>query len=612
MRSLHEESYRYIYGCTGGFNRIVGHIMNSKINSLFYLTKYRLKDPESLIKKVENKRKDNPDYDIEDVTDLVGLRFLALFSSDLPDLISELCSFLESCGERRGGYIVGDGLDGILTEAVVYIPNRHVDVSYQTAIEELVARGIPLVPFDPLEEECAPPFRIERKDGDYSSIHLLCRVCAQSDEIGSIPTEIQIRTPFEDIWAEIDHRLIYKNPNLSEGDPKKIIGKKMSDTLKRHLDACSDTAVDLRNYLSPQEKSRSTKSLNRSRDYDRILRYKHEDQKVNDAVRKFVDFQEALATEENLPLYNKAISTGEWLLKQYEPGLDDDSEEARNLLRLALGLLYLKRNPLLKLELANGAPLERDPRQDLQRSYDLYQEVLKSRVTKNNPLLFVRLAQVQSALNNNTTAQRMYRRALEAMNSDDAGKWLADTDLFRLIIPRKFATEVYRIANELEEENKYLPREARGAELSEIKEHYRRCIEVVFDTLINKYPKVCNSENNECITEKIYLSNLLVDSVVKFVGIGGEIEELAPFDLSDKVIAGYAGLLIDLDEERQTPGILDTVRAYARRAGNWELEQSAAQKVLALLAKPDFAVRYPAEWVEEMVRDARLSLSRGT
>ena len=96
--------------------------------------------------------------------------------------------------------------------------------------------------------ESSPIVRVKSKQSPYSSIHLvLWSVLYQDGFSRRVPVEVQIRSPFEDVWAEVDHRLRYK---MRYGDVE-TLGKEQSfysfatahlTNLKGQLNYCSNTA----------------------------------------------------------------------------------------------------------------------------------------------------------------------------------------------------------------------------------------------------------------------------------------------------------------------------------------------------------------------------------
>ena len=157
------------------FNKLM---KSKKVHSV----RYRIKDPEHLIEKVIRKKIDDSQSDItidnykEEVTDLIGLRALHLFKEDWEMINDFIISHWDLKKKPIANYRKGD---------------------LENAVEFFVEKG------------CEPN---EHKYG-YRSIHYLIETKPGKQKYYA---EIQIRTIFEEAWAEIDHTIRYpydlKNP----------------------------------------------------------------------------------------------------------------------------------------------------------------------------------------------------------------------------------------------------------------------------------------------------------------------------------------------------------------------------------------------------------------
>jgi len=142
--------------------------------------KSRLKDPDHLRRKIERKAGDGtiitPDNIFEEITDLTGVRVFHLDQAQFPPIHEAVM------GQVKDG-------DWVLDED----PKAFSwDPEARQFFESLG--------FTP---EIRPTF--------YTSIHYLVRPHANSP----LCCEIQVRTLFEEIWGEIDHRLNYPDPTDS-------------------------------------------------------------------------------------------------------------------------------------------------------------------------------------------------------------------------------------------------------------------------------------------------------------------------------------------------------------------------------------------------------------
>ena len=139
--------------------------------------KRRMKDPEHLKEKII--RKDASGIEVtednlfEIITDLAGVRLLHLYQNQ----------FGEIDGVIRQKVIDGDWVLGERPKAYTWDPDN---VKY-------------FAEFD---------LDVQQKATAYTSVHYLVRPRADSP----ICCEVQVRTLFEEIWGEVDHRINYPTP----------------------------------------------------------------------------------------------------------------------------------------------------------------------------------------------------------------------------------------------------------------------------------------------------------------------------------------------------------------------------------------------------------------
>lgn len=62
-------------------------------------------------------------------------------------------------------------------------------------------------------------YQVERKDSHYTSVHYVVK----QYEASSYYCEIQVRTLFEEIWGEVDHKINYPSPTPSQGCRDQIL-----------------------------------------------------------------------------------------------------------------------------------------------------------------------------------------------------------------------------------------------------------------------------------------------------------------------------------------------------------------------------------------------------
>lgn len=142
--------------------------------------RYRLKDPEHLIEKIIRKAVENADLDViynvetylTEITDIIGIRALYVFKDDYWDLHQHITrEYKKMFSEKPQVKLrVGD-------DKKIYSKLKNVEYQQGT---------------------------------DYRSIHYSIRYLLSSEDF--VPVEIQTRSIFEEGWSEINHRLLYKQP----------------------------------------------------------------------------------------------------------------------------------------------------------------------------------------------------------------------------------------------------------------------------------------------------------------------------------------------------------------------------------------------------------------
>jgi ppGpp synthetase/RelA/SpoT-type nucleotidyltranferase len=172
-------------------------------------TKSRLKDGAHLRAKIERKigegREITPDSLPFSVTDLAGVRVLLLFQEDfgaIDDLIRAKLQIGDWTLDERARAYTWD------PESVSFFENFDSDV--------------------------------ETRITSYTSVHYLLRPRSDSP----VCCELQVRTLFEEIWGEVDHRINYPSPTQSIACREQLrvlskivgAGSRLVDSIRRTLD----------------------------------------------------------------------------------------------------------------------------------------------------------------------------------------------------------------------------------------------------------------------------------------------------------------------------------------------------------------------------------------
>ena len=168
----------------------LGHEYLSERESV-HTVKYRLKDPNHLLEKI-NRKYMNSDISDEQffhvLTDLAGVRVLHLHQAQFGDIHAAIS---EKIAQN----------DWVLAE-----PARAFTWDPESQ-DYFVSQGLD----------------VEVRDTYYTSVHYLVRPRADSP----LCCEIQVRTLFEEIWGEIDHKLNYPYPptNISSREQLRVLSK---------------------------------------------------------------------------------------------------------------------------------------------------------------------------------------------------------------------------------------------------------------------------------------------------------------------------------------------------------------------------------------------------
>lgn len=213
---------------------IIDFIIRSKLSDFCYAYKCRVKPEKKLLEKVEIKRK-KKDYSIHSITDVVGLRLVTLFRTDMIDVVDQLLEIIIEDDHGAGSPFLKCHPE----EIIFYSPHLHDEI--KPSLTEKIEKHI-----DPSVLKVQT---FVSKEG-YSSIHIVTRLNVRVDDINPkgdyyLPVEIQIRTVFEDAWGEIDHRYGYvirtgKDSGKPINNPEYVLAH--LKVLKKFTDACSEYA----------------------------------------------------------------------------------------------------------------------------------------------------------------------------------------------------------------------------------------------------------------------------------------------------------------------------------------------------------------------------------
>lgn len=424
-----------------------------------YQIKSRVKDKRSLRRKISEKiSSGRENYSAKDVTDLVGFRFITLFQHELLYLVEIFVDFLEDFQKKPINLFWGEGLLDCVKEVIVYQSsvNETVYVSiYEFLQGRLSSRGFPI-----------DFVKLQRKDSLYSSVHMIVYGnILIGGEVKTIPIEFQLRTAFEDVWGEMQHQLLYKNPHVDiktrEGMDLYNEGNELLKILKDNLDSCSNHArfayvklvAGTNSAVEPAKRAVSANLASILEGFEDALGAASvgEVQRLRscvsagyEAVRDGALNADAHGVEQ---LFKRALDELDHFDKKWLSSYSVE-EQAYALLRYGMDMERAAANYWIGEALFRQAT-KKD--RDALSSSDLFFEAARQiyfGLTKfsdfaYDPVLNFRIAQIYRKLSRSDLAIEYYRAALESSKREN---WRDKGSVFEILIPRHLAYMIWSTA----------------------------------------------------------------------------------------------------------------------------------------------------------------------
>lgn len=230
---------------------VLEHLRRNKISDLCYAVKIRTKSEAKLLEKKGRKRLEKPNYELRDITDVVGLRLVALFRADMIELLEGcLGAMLHTSAAGPSPFVKAH-------------PKEIIFYKGNSAYDDMSANVRDIV-----KKMCGTGCSVEEKNSreGYSSLHIVGKL-THGAELESVlglgfrmPIEIQIRTVFEDAWGEIDHKYGYvirtgKHTGVPLRNPVSVLAHLKN--LKRFTDACMEYGEAIRHDATRSETASS-------------------------------------------------------------------------------------------------------------------------------------------------------------------------------------------------------------------------------------------------------------------------------------------------------------------------------------------------------------------
>lgn len=547
-RALIEAANKRLVG-SDKLKELIRSALNFGSNSVLdqsYQVKTRTKHVNSLVEKVLRKRAEvNPNYGVEDVTDIIGVRFLVLFKQELISLIEGFVDFLEEFQGNPTDLFEGNSLQDSLKEVIVYQTNTATE-SYQTIFKFLksfcVARGFP----DDF-------VRLETRDTKYSSVHIVALGKVHlGDEVRTIPIEFQLRTVFEDIWSEVEHRLIYKNPKLDdtdEGRIRKRMGQLLMTQLKDELDVSSqgsDLAYFELLFESAVDSSRSAASsrsivvLESLKDFlpttthENIAALRTRIVEVYDRLATDDLDTSSLALSEEFHKLRNEISSAKMQWASLYPQRRENDIVFQYMMDMEIAASFYWEGQLSNKSSDKTEIVAKEVDAKSQKLFEsarqLYFDLAAIPEYANDPVLNFRIGEIYRNLGQLRIAQVYFETSYSAM---EKGDWIGQGTIFESIIPRQLAYLYWLQSNELSTAlldgashgNGDAPNLAHSSLGRQILSKLSSAFEVTFDLDLVEF-SVVDKERSDAKHERSICYNNTLSYALEYLERGGEHEKL--------------------------------------------------------------------------------------
>ncbi|MDJ0922453.1 MAG: hypothetical protein QNI84_15095 [Henriciella sp.] len=244
----------------------LNHLANAVVpgfsRDIFY-TRSRVKSKQSIFEKEARKSRESKEeppvpYSYRDMTDLVGFRIVTLYDAGLERTIDFILAMIEAGASDPNPLFSPLAFGDTFQEADFYTRSdmKRKDVysrCEQKLHGDLLDRiSAPLDGHKKLNRHAVKKFLTSqissgsKDDTYYSSGRMIFQANAFiDDKVVRLPIEIQVRAAIEDIWAEINHKALYK---LQAGPAWNVTSarhiremEQRSDSLKRAFDMMSES-----------------------------------------------------------------------------------------------------------------------------------------------------------------------------------------------------------------------------------------------------------------------------------------------------------------------------------------------------------------------------------
>lgn len=356
-----------------------------------YAYKSRVKPWKNLINKVELKRLKKPEYCLNDVTDVLGLRIVTLFRQDMVDVIEIILSLIS----HQLPFNPIPFRKNRLLEAIIYSPlDDDLVISHSR---------------QKIDSFKLTPVKMVSSAARYSSIHLVAEMDYTVPEVNDsyrVPIEIQIRTVFEDAWGELDHKYGYQN---REGKSDNVITnpihvEKNLLTMKKFVDSCSEYADNIRELATESSMDmRTAKPLDTDELITKNLKLREVPKQVISEYMKVREIRSSASEAENKSqMYLKAAENFNKLLEQVKTNSLITNKEG-----FRVYFYYIKMDEAL-------CRLSTSEMSEIKKAITIYRSLIKA--YPSYPVILFRLGQSLIRLKSYNEARKQLKKCRTNIN----------------------------------------------------------------------------------------------------------------------------------------------------------------------------------------------------
>lgn len=384
---------------------------DQRLRVVCYHMKDRLKRPNRIVEKVlERRRAGRPEYSVDHITDACGFRLIALFQSDVAAALRQLLHY------------VGDHADALFptVREIRFYGSRPVSdpLSIELEVEKVV-------------DECdlRQIYARETKASLYSSVHIVMDLNVADDNGVSrvVGIEFQVRSAFEEVWGEIDHKLRY-GPNRgaidsTSWDKHLNALKALTDGLIQYVEVIRGQAMAGADSGAPSNDTKPIETTDTV--LSRLARIRGMPNAFAERLREAFKVRDTAKTlvkgAERIPHFKDGIKRFRMLLDEVEGGTSwmhaasrADVQELRYWLRLELAFCLM-----------HGDGGGEESRQNLDEADQIYAGIEQELAT--DAVSRFRRAQVLRRKNRFGDSVDRYRAALAVIDSDpriDQDHWI--------------------------------------------------------------------------------------------------------------------------------------------------------------------------------------------